>query len=102
MQDVDFSVSILSRSKVINNLLINQISKKSSIFFLNLRFLFFCFIAREPDTIGDRIAIYKTNAQGYGKANATLQKMVRHYPGIGPARLDHHHGFHIITRRTPA
>jgi hypothetical protein len=48
LEHVDFSISILSRSKVINNLLKILIPEKSPIFVRNLQFLFFSFTATEP------------------------------------------------------
>jgi hypothetical protein len=104
LEDVDFSVSILSRSKVINNLLKNQYSEKSSVFFANLRFLFFSLTPREPATTRDRIAIYKTTCQRYGRAD-TAKEYLATTPAMDRPKkitIQASHGFHFITRRTPA
>ena len=63
---VNYSVSILSRSKVINNLLKTLVSAKSPIFFEYLLFLFFSGHHCGTVIFWKRIAVYKNLRRRYG------------------------------------
>jgi hypothetical protein len=105
LEDVVFSVSILSRSKVINNLLKNKLSEKASIFFANLRFLFFCIAVgvtlhnppQDCHLQNYRPTIWECgyNGNGDGPHPPAVER-----PKQMTARTNH--GLHFITRRAPA